>query len=178
VRRPARGLRREALQGLTGLLSGSAIVLPSLNHLVRPVQHRLRYRPTDLFYCLEINHLLEQFLSFLVRTSHRRICQHIYWPVKGAGSFSTMDLPGSFLMKTVKSNRHRPRTGFLSVKLNFVLAIPLICLPRTSNVCQDCQPEPARLAKPGRTTAHSNATSLQDRTTLLGIIFAEKGGQA
>jgi hypothetical protein len=56
-----------------------------------------------------------------------------------------------------------------------VLAIPLICLPRTSNVCQYCQPDPARLAKPGRTLLIPNATSLQDRTGLLGIIFAEKG---
>ena len=67
------------------------------------------------------------------------------------------------------------RTSFLSVKLNFALAIPLICLPRAINVCQDCQPYPARLAKPGRTILIPNATSLQDRTGLLGIIFAEKG---
>jgi hypothetical protein len=47
--------------------------------------------------------------------------------------------------------------------------------PKTSNVCQDCQPDPARLAKPGGTLLIPNATSLQDRTVLLGIIFAEKG---
>jgi hypothetical protein len=46
---------------------------------------------------------------------------------------------------------------------------------KTSNVCHDCQPDPARLAKPGRTLLIPNATSLQDRTGLLGIIFAEKG---
>jgi len=59
--------------------------------------------------------------------------------------------------------------------LNFALAIPLICLPRASSVCQDCQPYPARLAKPGGTLLIPNATSLQDRTGSLGIIFAVSG---
>jgi hypothetical protein len=39
------------------------------------------------------------------------------------------------------------------------------------------QPDAARLAKRGRTLLIPNATSLQDRTSLLGIIFAEKGGR-
>ena len=63
----------------------------SFDYSIRPIQDRLRNRPTDLFYCLEINHQLEQFLSFLVRTSHRRICQHLLAGQRG-GSFSTMDL--------------------------------------------------------------------------------------
>ena len=34
------------------------------------------------------------------------------------------------------------RTSFLGVKLNFALAISLICPLRAINVCQDCQPFP------------------------------------
>ena len=59
-----------------------------------------------------------------------------------------------------------------------MLAIPLICLPRTSNVCQDCQPDFRTAGKTGGTLVIPNATSLQDRTALLGIIFAEKGCEA
>jgi hypothetical protein len=79
-------------------------------------------------------------------------------------------------MKTVYS-KYAPSNELASsgVKLNFVLAVPLICLPRAFAVCQDCQPYPARLAKPGRKLLIPNAASLQDRTVLPGIIFAEKG---
>jgi hypothetical protein len=48
-----------------------------LNHFIRSHQHIRRYGETNLLRRLEINHQLEQFLSFLVRTSHRRICQHL-----------------------------------------------------------------------------------------------------
>src|SRR4029450_4348858 len=81
----------------------------------------------------------------------------------------------SYENRLLQSRTVQRISSFLSVKLNFALAIPLISLPRAINVCQDCPPYPARLAKPGRTILIPNATSLQDRTGLPGIIFAEKG---
>ena len=100
---------------------------------------------------------------------------NIYWPVKGLEVSPRRTYRFISYENRLLQSRTVQRTGFLSVKLNFALAIPLICLPRTSNVCQDCQPDPARLANPGRTLPIPNATSLQDRTGLLGIIFADKG---
>jgi len=114
--------------------------------------------------------------SCLLRAkSQRRVCQHL--PAGQRTGKFLHDGPTGFISyeNRLLQSRTIQRTGFLGVKLNFVMAIHLICLPRTSNVCQDCQPDPARLAKPGRTLLIPNATSLQDRTGLLGITFADKG---
>ena len=51
-----------------------AFRLLSLDHLIRPEQHRLRNRQADLLRRLEINHQLE--LRWL-----------LYWKVGGLGAF-------------------------------------------------------------------------------------------
>jgi len=59
--------------------------------------------------------------------------------------------------------------------LNFALVVSLIVSQEHRTFVRIANHYPARLAKPGRTLLIPNATSLQDRTVLLGIIFAEKG---
>src|SRR5215470_9915664 len=41
------------------IISAAILSCCSPNHLIRPVQHRLRNRETDLFRCFEIDHKLE-----------------------------------------------------------------------------------------------------------------------
>jgi hypothetical protein len=70
----------------------------------RPPHDRATYA-VEYKACMETHSKLDQPVTERLTDGF----VNIYWPVKGAGSFSTMNLPGSFLMKTVKANRHHPK---------------------------------------------------------------------
>jgi len=94
------------------------------------------YRPYEILFTYVVRDPLRSSLALAILVFLIKGAEQV-----SAASFSPRRTSRFFLMKTVYS-RYAPSNELASsrVKLNFALEIPLICLPRASNVCQDCQP--------------------------------------
>lgn len=75
------------------------------------------------------------------------------------------------------AKRKRANSSLSTCRPKFGVGDSSNFLSRASNFCQNWHPDPTRLAKPDSKLLIPSTTSLQDRTVLPGIIFAENGDQ-